>query len=105
MAKDTSVASLGDEQLIERLAEEKDRLFKLRFQLAHWLIKEIKPRLAHQCTAKARTLLLTTRNRAWISVQYSRNLEHFGDVLHEELLLRCTELCRLQREGNIVADG
>ena len=34
MAKDTSVASLGDEQLIERLAEEKDRLFKLRFQLA-----------------------------------------------------------------------
>ena len=34
MAKDTSVASLGDEQLIERLAEEKDRLFKLRIQLA-----------------------------------------------------------------------
>ena len=34
MAKDTSVAALGDEQLIERLAEEKDRLFKLRFQLA-----------------------------------------------------------------------
>jgi large subunit ribosomal protein L29 len=33
MAKQ-SVRDLGDAQLIERLAEEKDRLFKLRFQLA-----------------------------------------------------------------------
>jgi large subunit ribosomal protein L29 len=33
MAKQ-SVSELGDAQLIERLAEEKDRLFKLRFQLA-----------------------------------------------------------------------
>ncbi|MBS1836680.1 MAG: 50S ribosomal protein L29 [Actinobacteria bacterium] len=29
-----SVSHLGDEQLFDRLAEEKDRLFKLRFQLA-----------------------------------------------------------------------
>jgi large subunit ribosomal protein L29 len=28
------VRDLGDAELIERLAEEKDRLFKLRFQLA-----------------------------------------------------------------------
>lgn len=34
MAKDKSITSLGDDQLIDRLAEEKDRLFKLRFQLA-----------------------------------------------------------------------
>ena len=34
MAKDSGVSHLGDDQLIERLAEEKDRLFKLRFQLA-----------------------------------------------------------------------
>ena len=34
MAKTETVAHMGDEQLIERLAEEKDRLFKLRFQLA-----------------------------------------------------------------------
>ena len=34
MAKDKSIASLGDDQLIDRLAEEKDRLFKLRVQLA-----------------------------------------------------------------------
>ncbi len=27
-------SDLGDAQLVERLAEEKDRLFKLRFQLA-----------------------------------------------------------------------
>jgi len=33
MAKD-SVKELGDAQLVDRLAEEKDRLFKLRFQLA-----------------------------------------------------------------------
>ncbi len=33
MAKD-SVRDLGDSQLVDRLAEEKDRLFKLRFQLA-----------------------------------------------------------------------
>lgn len=33
MAKQ-SVRDLGDVQLVERLAEEKDRLFKLRFQLA-----------------------------------------------------------------------
>jgi large subunit ribosomal protein L29 len=29
-----SVKDLGESQLVERLAEEKDRLFKLRFQLA-----------------------------------------------------------------------
>jgi large subunit ribosomal protein L29 len=29
-----AVKALGDAQLVERLAEEKDRLFKLRFQLA-----------------------------------------------------------------------
>ncbi|MFM7063578.1 MAG: 50S ribosomal protein L29 [Actinomycetes bacterium] len=29
-----SVNDLGPDQLVERLAEEKDRLFKLRFQLA-----------------------------------------------------------------------
>ena len=29
-----SVKDLGEPQLVERLAEEKDRLFKLRFQLA-----------------------------------------------------------------------
>ncbi|CAB4545205.1 unannotated protein [freshwater metagenome] len=35
MAKATSTArDLGDVELIERIAEEKDRLFKLRFQLA-----------------------------------------------------------------------
>lgn len=28
------VKSLGDSELLDRLAEEKDRLFKLRFQLA-----------------------------------------------------------------------
>ena len=33
MATD-SVKDLGESQLVERLAEEKDRLFKLRFQLA-----------------------------------------------------------------------
>ncbi len=33
MAKD-SVSDLGDVELVDRLAEEKDRLFKLRFQLA-----------------------------------------------------------------------
>ena len=33
MAKN-SVSDLGDAELVERLAEEKDRLFKLRFQLA-----------------------------------------------------------------------
>lgn len=33
MAKD-SVRDLGESQLVDRLAEEKDRLFKLRFQLA-----------------------------------------------------------------------
>ncbi len=33
MAK-SSVRDLGDAELVERLAEEKDRLFKLRFQLA-----------------------------------------------------------------------
>ena len=29
-----SVRDLGDSELIDRIAEEKDRLFKLRFQLA-----------------------------------------------------------------------
>jgi large subunit ribosomal protein L29 len=33
MAKE-SFGDLGDTQLVDRLAEEKDRLFKLRFQLA-----------------------------------------------------------------------
>ena len=33
MAK-TTVRDLGDAELITRIAEEKDRLFKLRFQLA-----------------------------------------------------------------------
>jgi large subunit ribosomal protein L29 len=33
MAKE-SFDDLGDTQLVDRLAEEKDRLFKLRFQLA-----------------------------------------------------------------------
>ena len=34
MAKTTTARDLGDAELIERIAEEKDRLFKLRFQLA-----------------------------------------------------------------------
>jgi large subunit ribosomal protein L29 len=34
MANKHSVTDLGPQQLVERLAEEKDRLFKLRFQLA-----------------------------------------------------------------------
>lgn len=37
MAKDSlagQTVHMGDEQLLDRLAEEKDRLFKLRFQLA-----------------------------------------------------------------------
>jgi large subunit ribosomal protein L29 len=34
MANKHSVSDLGPEQLVDRLAEEKDRLFKLRFQLA-----------------------------------------------------------------------
>jgi large subunit ribosomal protein L29 len=34
MANKHSVSDLGPDQLVERLAEEKDRLFKLRFQLA-----------------------------------------------------------------------
>jgi large subunit ribosomal protein L29 len=34
MANKHSVSDLGPQQLVERLAEEKDRLFKLRFQLA-----------------------------------------------------------------------
>jgi len=33
MARD-SVRDLGDVELLDRIAEEKDRLFKLRFQLA-----------------------------------------------------------------------
>lgn len=33
MARST-VTDLGDAELVDRLAEEKDRLFKLRFQLA-----------------------------------------------------------------------
>ena len=33
MARQT-VTDLGDAELVDRLAEEKDRLFKLRFQLA-----------------------------------------------------------------------
>jgi large subunit ribosomal protein L29 len=34
MPNKNSVSDLGPDQLVERLAEEKDRLFKLRFQLA-----------------------------------------------------------------------
>jgi large subunit ribosomal protein L29 len=34
MANKHSVSDLGPDQLVDRLAEEKDRLFKLRFQLA-----------------------------------------------------------------------
>jgi large subunit ribosomal protein L29 len=34
MANKHSVSDLGPDQLVARLAEEKDRLFKLRFQLA-----------------------------------------------------------------------
>ncbi|MGB3410300.1 MAG: 50S ribosomal protein L29 [Microthrixaceae bacterium] len=34
MAKTASPRDLGDVELIGRIAEEKDRLFKLRFQLA-----------------------------------------------------------------------
>lgn len=34
MANKNSVSDLGPQQLVDRLAEEKDRLFKLRFQLA-----------------------------------------------------------------------
>lgn len=34
MAKTTSVRELADEKLLERIGEEKDRLFKLRFQYA-----------------------------------------------------------------------
>lgn len=34
MANKHSVSDLGPDQLLDRLAEEKDRLFKLRFQLA-----------------------------------------------------------------------
>ena len=34
MANKNSVSDLGPDQLVARLAEEKDRLFKLRFQLA-----------------------------------------------------------------------
>lgn len=34
MAAALNVRELGDEELIQRVADEKDRLFKLRFQLA-----------------------------------------------------------------------
>ena len=62
MAKDTSVASLGDEQLIERLAEEKDRLFKLRFQLATGQLENTsRVRVVRRDIARAKTFAAQKR--------------------------------------------
>ena len=74
-------------------------------ELTHGFVQEIEIGLAHERARETCALLLSARNRTWISIEDPLDLQDVRDFRHRSLHILCGHARAFQRERDIVADS